>query len=74
MKADELIAEVTSLPVEQRVFIADSILKSLNPPESDIDRKWAEVATRRLAELRAGQVEAVPGTEVFARIWERFAP
>ncbi len=68
----ELIAEAVSLPVEERAMVADSILRSLNSPESDIDRKWAAVAQRRLAELRSGQVKAIPGEQVFARIWKRF--
>jgi len=68
----ELIEEVVSLSVEERVMVADSILRSLNPPESDIDRKWAQVAERRLAELRSGKVKSVPGEQVFARVWKRF--
>ena len=72
MTMKELIEEVVSLPVEERAMVADSILRSLNPPESDIDRKWAQVAQRRLTELRAGKVKPVPGEEVFARIWKRF--
>jgi putative addiction module component (TIGR02574 family) len=68
----ELIAEVVSLPVEERAIVADSILRSLNAPEADIDRKWAAVAQRRLAELRSGQVRSIPGEQVFARIWKRF--
>lgn len=50
----------------------DSILRSLNPPESGIDRKWAQVAERRLAELRSGEVKPVPGEQVFAKVWKRF--
>jgi putative addiction module component (TIGR02574 family) len=72
VRTDDLIAEATSLPVEDRALIADCILKSLNPPQSDIDQKWAAAAERRLAELRSGQVQSVPGNEVFARIWKRF--
>jgi putative addiction module component (TIGR02574 family) len=68
----ELLEEVVSLPVEERATVADPILRSLNPPESDIDRKWARVAQRRLAELRSGKVKPVPGEEVFARIGKRF--
>jgi putative addiction module component (TIGR02574 family) len=68
----ELIAEAVSLPVEERAMVADSILRSLNAPESDIDRKWVAVAQRRLAELRSGQVEPIPGEQVFARVWKRF--
>lgn len=72
MTTKELIAEAVSLPVEERAMVADSILRSLNAPESDIDRKWAAVAQRRLAELRSGQVKPIPGDQVFARIWKRF--
>jgi putative addiction module component (TIGR02574 family) len=72
MTMKELIDEVVSLPVEERALVADSILRSLNPPESDIDRKWAQVAQRRLAELRSGKVKPIPGEKVFARVWKRF--
>lgn len=68
----ELIEEVVSLPVEERAIIAESILRSLNPPESDIDREWAQVAEHRLAELRFCAVKPVPGEQVFARVWKRF--
>jgi len=73
MKTKDLIAEAISLPVEDRAMVVDSLLKSLNPPESDIDKKWAAVAKRRLAELRSGQVQAIPGDEVFKKIWKRFS-
>ncbi len=72
MTTKELIAEAVSLPVEERAMVADSILRSLNAPESDIDRKWVAVAQRRLAELRSGQVKPIPGEQVFARVWKRF--
>lgn len=72
MRIKDLIAEATSLPVEERAIVADSILKSLNPPNSEIDKKWAEVATRRLQEIRSGQVKPVPGEDVFRKIQERF--
>ncbi|MCK4391003.1 MAG: addiction module protein [Desulfobacterales bacterium] len=74
MKTKDLIAEAISLPVEERAIVVDSILRSLNPPESDIDRKWAAIARRRLSELRSGAVKGVPGEEVFSRIWKRFSP
>ncbi len=73
MAMKELIAEAISLPVEERAILADTILRSLNPPDSDMDRRWVAVARRRLAELRSGQVEAVQGDEVFAKIWKRFS-
>ena len=68
----EIIHEVESLPVEERVLIVDSLLRSLNPPDPEIDGKWAAVAKRRLEELRSGRVTPIPGEEVFAKIQQRF--
>ena len=73
MKTRDLIAEAIALPVEERAIVVDSLLKSLNAPESEIDKKWATVAKRRLSELRTGAIKAVPGDEVFQRIWNRFS-
>lgn len=72
MNTKDLIDEAVSLPVEERVLVVDSLLRSLNQPESEIDRKWAAVAQRRLAEMRSGAVDAVSGEKVFERIWHRF--
>ena len=68
----ELLKEVLSLPVEQRALLADTILKSLNAPEADLDRIWVEEAKRRLEELRSGRIKAVAGDEVFQRVRARF--
>ena len=72
MNTKELIDEVVSLPVEERVMVVDSLLRSLNPPEAEIDKEWAAVAKRRLAEIRSGAVKPVPGHDVFDRVRERF--
>lgn len=69
----EIIREAESLPVEERTVVVDSLLRSLNPPDPEIDRKWAAVAKRRLQELRSGRVKPIPGEEVFAKIRQRFA-
>ena len=59
--------------MEERALVVESLLRSLNPPDPEMDRKWAAVAKRRLMELRSGRVKPVPGDEVFAGIRERFA-
>jgi len=71
--AIEIIHEVESFPVEERTFIFDSLLRTLNPPDHEIDRKWAVVAKSRLDDLRSGRIRAIPGEEVFARIGLQFA-
>jgi putative addiction module component (TIGR02574 family) len=72
MKTAELIDEVASLPVEERARVVDTLLRSLNSPESQIDAAWLEVAQHRLDELRAGRVETIPGEAVFERIHQRY--
>jgi putative addiction module component (TIGR02574 family) len=69
----EIIHEAESLPIEERTVVVNSLLRSLNPPDPEVDRQWGAVAKRRLAELRSGCVKPVPGEEVFARIRQRFA-
>ena len=73
MTTRKIIEEALSLPVEERALIADSLLRSLNMPDTGIDEKWTEVAKRRLQELRSGKVKAVPGDEVFDKALKRFA-
>ena len=72
MNTKELIDEVVSLPVEERALVVDSVLRSLNPPQSDIDKQWGIIAQQRLAEMKAGKVKPIPGEQVFDRIWKRF--
>ena len=61
MKTKDLIAELISLPVEERAIVADLLLNSLNQPESEIDKKWVTVAKRRLEEMRSGKVKGISG-------------
>jgi len=68
----EIIQEAAALPVEERIIVVDSLLRTLNILDPHIDTEWAAVAKRRLAELRSGRVNPVPGDQVFARIRERF--
>ncbi|HIJ64795.1 MAG TPA: addiction module protein [Candidatus Hydrogenedentes bacterium] len=68
----DIIRQAESLPVEERALVVDTLLRTLNPPDSEIDQKWAATAKRRLAELRSGGVRPVPGEDVFDSVRERF--
>ncbi len=72
MNTKELINEAVALPVEERALLVDSLLRTLNQPESNIDKKWAVLARKRLVEMRSGKVRPVPGEDVFERIRNRF--
>ena len=70
--AEKLTDQVLALPCEDRIHIADMLLRSLNAPScEDIDRMWAEEAECRIDELDSGKVEAIPGEHVFTEIRER---
>jgi len=69
----DIIREAATLPVEERVIVVDSLLRTLNPPDAEIDKAWSRIAQRRLADLRSGRVQPVPGDQVFAKVKERFA-
>ena len=72
MSTEDLLAEVASLPIDERALIADRILRSLNAPDAELEQRWAELAEHRLAELRSGDVQGIPGEEVLAKVWKRF--
>jgi putative addiction module component (TIGR02574 family) len=72
IKTKKLIEEALALPVEERALMADSLLRSLNRPDAALEAQWVEVARRRRDELRAGEMKAIPGEEVFSEILERF--
>lgn len=72
MNTKELIAEAVSLPVEQRALLVDSLLSSLNTPDSVVDQQWIAVAKNRLQQFKAGEVKAVSSEEVFKKIAARF--
>lgn len=72
MESQELIDEVRSLPVEERARLVDSLLRSLNQTDSEVDAAWAQEAKRRLNEIRDGSVETIPGEEVFEEVRNTF--
>ena len=71
--ADKVVDEALELPADARIGLVDRILASLNlPTRPEIDRLWAEEAERRVSEVDRGEVELVPGEEVFAKIRRKY--
>ena len=69
----EIIRQAAALPVEERAVIVESLLWTLNQPETQVDAAWGKVAKYRLSELRSERVQPVPGNHVFDIIKERLA-
>ena len=72
LSTDEIIHEAESLPAEELAVVVDTLLRSLNRQDTVTDKQWAEIAHRRLEELRSGDVAAVSGEAVLARLHRRF--
>ena len=67
--SEKVISEAMSLPPDARALLADRLLNSLDLTErKEIDRLWAEEAERRIQQIRTGEVEPIPGEEVFKEI------
>ena len=71
MKTADIMNELANLPVEERAFIADSLLQTLNHTQPEIEREWLEIAQQRLTEIEAGKVKTIPYDEVITRINKR---
>ena len=68
----KLVDQLLSLPCEDRIYLLDRLIESLNAPSrEEIDRVWAEEVERRIDELDSGKVRAIPGEQVFAEIRQR---
>ncbi len=72
MTKEELYETAVSLPVEERALLVDTLLRSLTPHDSAIEREWAGVAAVRMEEISSGKVTTIPGEEVAAEIKRRF--
>ena len=72
--ADRVVDDALDLPSDARIGLVDRILASLNlPTRPDIDKMWAEEAERRIAQIDRGEVQLIPGEEVFAKIRRKYA-
>ncbi len=69
---EKLADKLLSLPCEDRIYLIDRLLRSLNAPgREDIDKAWAAEAERRLDEIETGNQKTIPGEKVFKEIRKR---
>jgi putative addiction module component (TIGR02574 family) len=71
--ANKVFEEALSLRSDERVSLIEKLLASLNLPiQAEIDRLWAEESERRVSQIDRGDVELIPGDEVFAKIRRKY--
>ena len=71
---NKVFEDALSLPSEERIGLIQKLLMSLNLPiRKEIDQLWAEEAERRISEIEKGEVELIPGDEVFEKIRRKFS-
>ena len=72
--ANKVFDEALLLPADARIDLIERLLASLNlPVKEDIERLWAEEAERRIGQIDQGEVELIPGDEVFDRIRAKYS-
>lgn len=59
------------LPIDMKLELVDRLLESISSSTKDIDEAWKVEVERRIDEVERGDVELIPGEEVFARIRAR---
>ncbi len=64
IKINEIISEISSLPVEIKTEIIEKLLNDLMATDKDIDTIWAKESEKRLSEIKSGKVKTVPSEEV----------
>lgn len=62
----ELEAAALTLPLRDRARLAQRLLESLDE-DGEVEQAWAAEVERRLDVHDRGQVQAIPGEEVFAK-------
>lgn len=71
---EKIVDDAMLLPADARLGLVEKIIQSLNlPTRPDIDRLWAEEAENRIKQIDQGEVDLVPGEDVFARIRNKYA-
>ena len=71
--AEKIYNEVLDLPTDERLSLIDKLLHIITiPAPADIEAAWLKESHKRLADIRSGKEQTIPGETVFQEIKERF--
>lgn len=60
-----LIEEGLQLKPAQRFMVVDALVRSLDVPNPNIEKQWADEAQRRLTAYKEGRLETISFEEMF---------
>ena len=66
MGKQEIIELALQLKAADRFEVVEKIMQSLDKPDAEIDRVWAEEALHRARACDEGRMKTIPFDEVFA--------
>jgi putative addiction module component (TIGR02574 family) len=69
---EEILNQLLSLPPDTRARVAQRLLESLGSADSTIKELWDAEIESRLEAYDRGELQAVPGDKVLARLREKF--
>jgi putative addiction module component (TIGR02574 family) len=68
----ELKKQASGLSDAERAELALSLIESLDgPADPDVEEAWRLEIERRIGQIDRGEVQLIPGDEVFARLRRR---
>ena len=77
MSVEAVEAAALRLPPEARARLVKRLIESLDDDSEEdpgeVERAWEDEIKRRLAEYDAGNVQAIPASEIFAELRRRRA-
>ena len=60
-----LLEKALQLKPQEKFFIVEGLLLSLDEPDKKIDEIWAVEAEKRLSAYRSGKLKGIPAEEIF---------
>ena len=63
--SQSLLKKALKLKPQERFFLIEGLIRSLDEPDEKVDSIWAEEANKRLRAHREGKTQSIPASEIF---------
>ena len=64
---DELLKDLLTLSPQEKAFIIEELLKSLDEPDAEIDKLWKQESEARIDAYEEGSLKSLSSEEVFSK-------